>query len=651
MCDKFSFKTSLYRIVIGLLLSFFLGANVSSASFKLTGPEVAKSDWNIRSLIAHDFDGDGYNDLAIINNDRARIELFYHKNEQQGANKQRFIRQDRWEPVLENTRFIKRNIVCGQHLYGLAATDFNGDGHMDLIYTGSEDPLTVRFQDNKGDWNKTLVYKDIIPSQWDDTLKVADLDNDGSEEIILLADKVFIFRSFSSNFEALQPETYRLSEAKAYGLQIIDVNKDGLLDLLYLIHNNDHALRVRLQSKTAGFGPELSFDIRPESSTIHPYSLKKEASQAFVYIQAKTYLLKLFQLIQASKPPSQLKDLQPRTYSVFASKNDSVSYSIGDFNGDNLEDIAVSDLNESQVLIYFQNAAGVFKEPQSFPSLAKISGLASVRFETIPNAHLIVLSEEEKLLGVSQMAESGRLSFPEPINVEGRPVAIATADLEEGGGSELIVIEKLEENYQLSIMGFLNTLSTINPYLKMVFPLESLKRKPNAIHVADLNNDTRLDIVILIPREAALLLLQTETGGFEEVAAVSPVRKSQLKNMTPASLNSADINGDGYEELIIARTGFCRSLQLNANNECIIIDQYNAHRSEDKIGGPLFIDLDKDEEDELLFYNFTAKTLELLKRDESGVYRYTQSTDIGEIDLVSAKTLLLGTEKNLPSFF
>lgn len=647
---KPSVKKSVHKVTVGLLLTFFLSAHASDVSFKLFGPEVIKSDWNIRSLIAHDFNGDGFNDLAIINNDRARIELFYHKNKEQNT-KQRLVRQDRWDPVLEDARFTKKNIVCGQHLYSLAATDFNRDGYADLVYTGNQDPLTIRFQGNGGDWNKTFVYKDMIPSQWNNTLKLADLDNDGHEEIILLADKIFVFRYTSSNSELLQPETYRLTEAKAYGLQVIDVNEDGLPDLFYLIHNADHALRIRIQNKNGGFGPEFSFKINPASSIVHPYALEKEPAYAFAFIQAKTHLLQLFQFVQPTESPSRLKDLQAQVYPISSEESRTVSYSTGDFNGDGLDDIAIGDINESQVLMYFQNAAGIFEEPQSFPSLAKISGLAAIQFQKTSNASLILLSEEEGLLGIAQMSESGRLSFPERIDITGNPVAIATADVNNNGDDDLIIIEKIERNYQLTVIEVSNTQEKAKTSIKTTLPIDSLKRKPEAIHIVDLNNDQWLDIVIITPRESAGLLLQIESGVFKEVAATSPVRKSQLKAITPAQLNSADINGDGREELIIARKGFCRSLQLNTNNECEIVDQYNSRRGADEIGGPLLIDLDKDGEKELIFYNFTAKTLELLKRDESGVYRYTESVDIGAIDLVSAKTFLLGAEKESSMLF
>ena len=43
----------------------------------LRGPEVVKLDWNTRALAAHDLDGDGRTDLALINNARASIELLY----------------------------------------------------------------------------------------------------------------------------------------------------------------------------------------------------------------------------------------------------------------------------------------------------------------------------------------------------------------------------------------------------------------------------------------------------------------------------------------------------------------------------------------------------------------------------------------------
>ena len=112
----------------------------------LGGPEVLKLDWNTHGLTAADLDGDGRTDLAVIDNDRATIELLYQIKPGTPPDPAKPSRVNRWEPVVEDARFRRVSVTTGEAMYDLAVGDLNGDGRPDLIYTGEETPLTVRYQ-------------------------------------------------------------------------------------------------------------------------------------------------------------------------------------------------------------------------------------------------------------------------------------------------------------------------------------------------------------------------------------------------------------------------------------------------------------------------------------------------------------------------
>ena len=53
---------------------------------------------------------------------------------------------------------------------------------------------------------------------------------------------------------------FREGDKRAYGVELIDLNNDKILDWIYVVPGEEFSLKVRI-GKGEGFGPELSFDI------------------------------------------------------------------------------------------------------------------------------------------------------------------------------------------------------------------------------------------------------------------------------------------------------------------------------------------------------------------------------------------------------
>ena len=64
-----------------MLTALMLATSAFSAPLYFDGPEVVKLDWATGSPRAADFNGDGFTDIAIINSDRARIEILLQRQD------------------------------------------------------------------------------------------------------------------------------------------------------------------------------------------------------------------------------------------------------------------------------------------------------------------------------------------------------------------------------------------------------------------------------------------------------------------------------------------------------------------------------------------------------------------------------------------
>ncbi|MCW0218762.1 MAG: VCBS repeat-containing protein [Prosthecobacter sp.] len=153
------------------------------------GPEVIKLDWTTSSPRSGDFNGDGLQDLVLLNQDRARIEFLLQRKEGvKPGEPERTSRTDRWNPILEISRLDKQPLVIGHSAYSLAVGDWNGDQRPDIAYTTDGDKLVLRTQSKPGDWSEKKEF--VLDSTADDSevLLAVDLNADQKQDLALLTD-------------------------------------------------------------------------------------------------------------------------------------------------------------------------------------------------------------------------------------------------------------------------------------------------------------------------------------------------------------------------------------------------------------------------------------------------------------------------------
>ncbi|MEE9370301.1 MAG: VCBS repeat-containing protein, partial [Sedimentisphaerales bacterium] len=265
-------------IVIIFVSSFFSNVSAGQADFNdisayygFEEMEIIKLDWGIKDLRVADFNGDGRNDIAVVNNRKAKIELLVQKEAiGPGETEVTVDPGDRDVNIITPpTRFEKQSIAVPQKVHSLVCGDLNSDGMTDLAFYGEPRGLYVILQkagETEADKRKSLNWRTKKKIKIDDGLLTsnmlvcADLNNDGADDLALAGrDSVYIVVQKEAGSLA-EPVKYPTS-AQTLSVEVGDLNGDNINDLILITNDREKPAHVRFGLKTGQLGPQVQFFI------------------------------------------------------------------------------------------------------------------------------------------------------------------------------------------------------------------------------------------------------------------------------------------------------------------------------------------------------------------------------------------------------
>lgn len=605
-------------------------------------PQVIKLDWSTRSLQVHDLDGDGLDDLALINNDTAQIELLHQRaSDAEVETGQQRLQRNRWDPLLSDAAYKSTKISVGVPMFDLGVGDLNNDGLPDLAYSSRSTPLTVRYQDSEGQWLETQEFDGFEALGWQGTLKVADLNGDGLNQVVLLSGDAL--RVFSQDEEGRmgEPDVYFVTGENPFNLHIVDNTGDGLAEICYITTEGKQAFVLREQLAEGGFGGERRFILDRPVRMIAPMIEADPGAVQFVSVESRSGSLEFFKIEPAPESADKraLEGVAPIRYPLYKGTTGGVRYGFADLNGDGERDLQVANPSASELTVFLKKQ-GRYEASKSFPTFSAISSLAGGRFFESKMEGVVALSREEGTLGYSGFDGRGRLSFPRLLKIgEGDPLVCEAVDLDRDGFDELALL--LEESGERRLV-FARPEDRSDPAsaweIIHEMTVESPRRQPEAMRVVDVFGERGPGLMLFVPREPPVFLAPVAGGSAYELEAVgedSSVRRSLLQGITAAQVSEFDVDGDGLPELVTARTGFARALRFS-DGQLEMVDQFNARRSGDVVSAVIPHLVDGLLEG-LAFYVAQEGELQFLSRDGDGVLRYRRSESVGPIALTGWK--------------
>jgi len=625
----------LFRYVLALVL--LAGGTISAVAeeklrlsdqYGFKPLEIFKLSDRSSNMISDDMNGDGLNDLILIDNSNSRIDIL-----QQRSGKEAPVVEEVNEGVNsipDDARFKHIKVPVDVSISALTVGDFNSDGRNDLAYLALPDRLIIRYQDENGNWSdrKRIPLADLQPTQW--TIAAGDLNFDQKTDLIVLAKNHTYVILQDEKGEFASPQSILNTSPKLGLAAIADLNGDGRNDFTYATRNGkDQVLCARLQKQDGHLGPEIRFELSsPRSVTLSNVDGKPGAE--ILTIDSQTGRLKVQQLEQTQAQNGELsKRLTMYGFGEEGSGRNR-GFDLGDLNGDGLSDVVVSDPEAAQMLVYLQTKDRGLDLGQTFPGL---QGVEQLRVEDVNGdgqGEVFVLSEREKIIGISSL-ENQRLSFPKVLPIKGEPLAFELADLDGNQSPELIYVAKVGNKSSYSFQLQALRLNKDGSWSEYQFPSSPPNLdSPKSLVKLDANGDGIYELmafyglsrspkmVTLTPRQTPQLI--TPSGGIN------------LDDIKPESIF---IGGPKRNWILTAQNNFARRLILNSANQWQVVDQFNAPESKARVEGAVNIDLDGQPGDEIVLIDLGVKKLRILRK-ESNVYRLWKEVEIGEFPYLSA---------------
>jgi peptidoglycan hydrolase-like protein with peptidoglycan-binding domain len=636
--------------------------NDISAYYGFGEMEIIKLDWGIKDLKVADFNGDGRNDIAVVNNIKSRIELLLQKESVGPAEAEVTVdpNEINVNVITPPTRFERQSIALSQKVYSLVCGDLDSDKMMDLAFYGEPRGLYVILQktaDTEANKPKTLIWRTKKKINIDDglltsnALVCADLNNDGAADLVL-AGRDCVFILLQKDGSLAEPVKYPTS-AQMLGIEVGDLNGDSINDLILITSDNEKPLYVRFGLKTGQFGPQVQFPIeKPYMFKLH--NLDGEVGDEILIIDAGSGRLICYKLAAEKQKDADWPILfYPLTSGEGSAKRDLV---VGDFDGDGLVDVTISEPGAAELVFYRQIAGLGLTEPVRFPAFTDITSLCATDINSNGSSktELAVLSVKEKIIGISEFKDD-RLSFPKPIDLTGEPLAMEITDIDGDGSIDCVYISR-DANDIRTFRTIYNLAATNKGVTESVknkgktskttqktsgatpaLELKKLTSNPDGLKVVDVDQDGLQDVLVFVSYELPILVHQVRKREFQVIDSPK-AQASLIKNASPRSTAVADVDGKAGKELLVAEKNFARSLVFSETGLWTIIDQYNAKSTENQISAvaPMSSVEDRnggenpDGRPAILLLDGQKGQLQILKSGEDKTYRLEKELDVGK---------------------
>jgi len=538
--------------------------------------EVVKIGRSAGPAMLADMNGDGLNDLVVVNNRASRIELHYQKEDARPSD---VTPPDRVNEFPEHWRYRRQNLSVTHRVDGVVAHDFDGDGRMDLIYAGQPPELVFLRQTEPGVFEMSRRHRVRGLSANRNGLAVANVIGDDAPELLAIVNGAIHVWPLRDD---LIGEPTKLSAGdNIIAFMIEDYNGDGRNDVAGILPENASPVRLWLAEtglRETVLGAQRRFEL-PPLREFEPVRLPGESAARLATIERASKRLVVYEL---STEPIELdgdRDASLRVFSFTDDRNRKRDHAVVDVDGDGLLDLVATDTEANALAVYRQVKGKGLQTATLYPSLSDLDSVAAGNVDDDKYAELFVLSESEGVVGRSDVSDDG-VPFPSPLSISDgySPVALSLVELD--GRPHVAVVARDRRQYQVDLLDMDGQRTTVD--------LGSLSRSPETVMALDADQNGRTDL-LLFTRDKPMTMLYAEEDGFTLMESEDMGQFGLVQDAGAANTAVQDVDGDGKDELLIAAKNFVRAVRYDpdpgglVNPGWQVVTQVNARDSTSKL--------------------------------------------------------------------
>jgi hypothetical protein len=519
-----------------------------SAYFGFDELEVIRIGRHAGPIVAADMNGNGLNDLVVVNNHASRIEIHYQK--QNAAPDDPVSPPSRVNEFPDHWRYERVNISVAHHVTSIIVHDFDGDGRPDIIYLGQPSEMIFLRQVAHDEFRVARRHRVRNLSTHREAMAIANvLEGDSPEVIALAGGEIHIW---PMDGDVLGQPVRLSAGANMVAFAIDDFNGDGVLDIAGVIPDDAAPVRIWFgDPETGSLGAQTRYEM-PPIRAFRAVQLPGHDAARIAVIEQQSRRLMIYELVDESLIDAGTREAAYHVHSYTDPGNRKRHTVIADVTGNGLPDVITTDTRANAVVLYRQIEGRGLLPAESHPSLADIDRLAVDRAPD-GRVSLFVLSESEGVVGRSEITSLG-ISFPQPLTIADGHTPVTMALFDRSGVRHLAVVSKSGRDHIVEILDLIGGRETIE--------LGGLVRSPETILPFDADQNGRVDL-LLFTRDRPMVMLKDGDDGFEKLESDAMGQYGLVQNARAENTTLVDIDGNGRKELLIADRNYIRAMRYD----------------------------------------------------------------------------------------